>query len=203
MADAGLHVVACGRKPPRQRRSARCCDICAVGQTVAAHDLCSKLRPYLKRFDLTVADRDGIDAEGRPSMGENFKKDIATVQPRVLLVAPLSGHFSTLQRATVRTMLPDNDVFITDWHNARDVPLTAGRFGIDEYTDHLINFLEVMGPGAHGLAVCQPCVSVLTGRGDGASRQSGAAALDDADGRADRHADQSDQGQRARQEVLD
>ncbi len=91
----------------------------------------------------------------------HFKKDIATVQPRVLLVAPLSGHFSTLLRATVRTMLPDHDVFITDWHNARDVPLTAGRFGIDEYTDHLIKFLETMGPGSHILAVCQPCVAVL------------------------------------------
>jgi poly(3-hydroxybutyrate) depolymerase len=92
----------------------------------------------------------------------HFKKDIATTQPRVLLVAPLSGHFSTLLRATVRTMLPDHDVFITDWHNARDIALTAGRFGVDEYTDHLIKFLEAMGPGAHVLAVCQPCVSVLS-----------------------------------------
>ncbi len=91
----------------------------------------------------------------------HFKKDIATVQPRVLVVAPLSGHFSTLLRATVRTILPDHDVFITDWHNARDVPLTAGRFGMDEYTDHLIKFLETMGPGSHVLAVCQPCVAVL------------------------------------------
>jgi polyhydroxyalkanoate depolymerase len=91
----------------------------------------------------------------------HFKKDIATVQPRVLLVAPLSGHFSTLLRATVRTMLPEHDVFITDWHNARDVPLMAGRFGMDEYTDHLIKFLEVMGSGSHVLAVCQPCVAVL------------------------------------------
>src|SRR5580700_2523076 len=72
-----------------------------------------------------------------------------------------SGHFSTLLRATVRTMLPEHDVYITDWHNARDVPLTAGRFGFDEYIDHLIKFLEVMGPGTHVLAVCQPCVAVL------------------------------------------
>jgi poly(3-hydroxybutyrate) depolymerase len=92
----------------------------------------------------------------------HFRKDIATAQPRVLLVAPLSGHFATLLRATVRTMLPDHDVFITDWHNARDVPLTAGRFGVDEYVDHLIKFIEVMGPGAHVLAVCQPCVAVLS-----------------------------------------
>jgi polyhydroxyalkanoate depolymerase len=91
----------------------------------------------------------------------HFKKDIAATQPRVLLVAPLSGHFSTLLRATVRTMLPEHDIFITDWHNARDVPLTAGRFGFDEYTDHVIKFLEVIGPGAHVLAVCQPCVAVL------------------------------------------
>jgi poly(3-hydroxybutyrate) depolymerase len=91
----------------------------------------------------------------------HFKKDIAAAQPRVLLVAPLSGHFSTLLRATVRTLLPEHDVFVTDWHNARDIPLTAGRFGVDEYTDQLIKFLTVLGPGAHILAVCQPCVAVL------------------------------------------
>jgi poly(3-hydroxybutyrate) depolymerase len=91
----------------------------------------------------------------------HFRKDVAVTQPRILMVAPLSGHFATLLRATVRTMLPEHDVFITDWHNARDVPLTAGRFGVDEYVDHLIKFLEVMGPGAHMLAVCQPCVAAL------------------------------------------
>jgi polyhydroxyalkanoate depolymerase len=91
----------------------------------------------------------------------HFKKDIAAAQPRVLLVAPLSGHFATLLRATVRTLLPDHDVFITDWHNARDAPLTAGRFGVDEYVEHLIKFLEVIGQGAHVIAVCQPCVAAL------------------------------------------
>jgi len=91
----------------------------------------------------------------------HFKKDIAAAQPRVLMVAPLSGHFSTLLRATVQTMLPEHDVYITDWHNARDVPLTAGRFGFDEYIEHLIKFLDLMGPGTHVLAVCQPCVAVL------------------------------------------
>jgi len=91
----------------------------------------------------------------------HFKKDTAMTQPRVLLVAPLSGHFSTLLRATVRTMLPEHDVFITDWHNARDIPLTAGRFGFEEYIEHVIKFLEVMGPGGHVVAVCQPCVAVL------------------------------------------
>jgi polyhydroxyalkanoate depolymerase len=91
----------------------------------------------------------------------HFKKDVAQAQPRVLLVAPLSGHFATLLRSTVRTMLPEHDVYITDWHNARDVPTHAGRFGFDDYADHLIRFLEAIGPGAHMLAVCQPCVAAL------------------------------------------
>src|SRR6478672_1558761 len=90
-----------------------------------------------------------------------FAKDTDAVQPRVLLVAPLSGHFATLLRETVRTMLPEHDVHITDWHNARDVPLGAGRFGLDEYTEHLMRFLEVMGPGSHMMAICQPCVPAL------------------------------------------
>ena len=90
-----------------------------------------------------------------------FRKDVAAEQPRVLLVAPLSGHFATLLRNTVRTMLPEHDVYITDWHNGRDAPLSAGRFGFDDYVKHLIKFLEVIGPGAHIVAVCQPCVATL------------------------------------------
>ncbi|GGC66475.1 poly(3-hydroxybutyrate) depolymerase [Chelatococcus reniformis] len=91
----------------------------------------------------------------------HFKKDIEAAQPRVMIVAPLSGHFATLLRSTVRTMLPDHDVYITDWHNARDVSLADGRFGFEEYVDHLIQFLEHLGPGAHVVAVCQPCVQAL------------------------------------------
>ena len=90
-----------------------------------------------------------------------FKKDIDIPQPRVLVVAPLSGHFATLLRNTVRTLLPDHDVYITDWHNARDVPLEAGAFGFDDYVDYLIKFMEKLGPGAHLVAVCQPCVQAL------------------------------------------
>jgi poly(3-hydroxybutyrate) depolymerase len=108
-----------------------------------------------------VAVREEVAAQTPFGTLLHFKKDTAVTQPRVLMVAPLSGHFSTLLRATVRTMLPDHDVYITDWHNARDVPLTAGRFGFDEYIDHLIKFLEVLGPGTHLLAVCQPCVAAL------------------------------------------
>ncbi|MBS7544623.1 polyhydroxyalkanoate depolymerase [Ancylobacter oerskovii] len=91
----------------------------------------------------------------------HFRKDIDQKQPRVLVVAPLSGHFATLLQGTVKTLLPENDVYVTDWHNARDVPLAAGRFGFDDYVEHVIRFLEAVGPGAHALAVCQPCVQVL------------------------------------------
>ncbi|MFC3675215.1 polyhydroxyalkanoate depolymerase [Ferrovibrio xuzhouensis] len=91
----------------------------------------------------------------------HFKKDTDVAQPRVMVVAPLSGHFATLLRGTVETLLQDHDVYITDWHNARDVPLSAGRFGVEEYIEHLIDFLHVLGPDAHVVAVCQPCVQAL------------------------------------------
>ena len=90
-----------------------------------------------------------------------FRKATATRQPKVLVVAPLSGHFATLLRGTVRRLLADHDVYLTDWHNGRDVPVEAGRFGFDEHVDHMIRFIERMGPGGHVLAVCQPCVQVL------------------------------------------
>jgi polyhydroxyalkanoate depolymerase len=82
-------------------------------------------------------------------------------QPKVLIVPGLAGHFATLVRGTVSTMLADHDVYVADWHNARDVPLAAGRFGLDEYIEHLISFLEEIGPGAHLLSVCQPAVASI------------------------------------------
>jgi polyhydroxyalkanoate depolymerase len=91
----------------------------------------------------------------------HFKKETNVEQPRVLLVAPMAGHFPTLLRHTAQTMLADHDVFITDWTSARDVPLSAGRFGIDEYIEHTIRFFEKIGPEAHVVAVCQPCAALL------------------------------------------
>ena len=91
----------------------------------------------------------------------HFKREGVQDQPRVLIVAPMSGHFATLLRETVRTMLADHDVYITDWHNARDVQLEAGRFGLDEYTEYVMNFLGIIGPGTHLMAICQPCVAAL------------------------------------------
>jgi len=91
----------------------------------------------------------------------HFAKETALPGPAVLMVAPLSGHFATLVRETVRTMLPEHDVYLTDWHNARDVPAEHGRFGLDDYIEHLIDFLHVIGPGGHLIAVCQPCPPAL------------------------------------------
>jgi poly(3-hydroxybutyrate) depolymerase len=94
----------------------------------------------------------------------HFKKDLpasAPAQPPVLLVAPLSGHFATLLRETVRTLLQDHDVYITDWHNARDVALRNGPFGLDDYISHMMRFMKAVGPGVHVVAVCQPCVAAL------------------------------------------
>ncbi|WP_439115424.1 polyhydroxyalkanoate depolymerase [Hydrogenophaga sp.] len=82
-------------------------------------------------------------------------------QPKVLLVAPLSGHFATLLRETARTLLQDHEVFITDWHNARDVSLLHGGFSLDDYISYMIAFTEAVGEGCHMVAVCQPCVAAL------------------------------------------
>jgi len=83
------------------------------------------------------------------------------VLPPVLLVAPLSGHFATLLRDTVRTFLQDHDVYITDWHNARDVSVRHGDFDLDDHIGYLMRFVATIGPGCHVVAVCQPCVAAL------------------------------------------
>jgi poly(3-hydroxybutyrate) depolymerase len=91
----------------------------------------------------------------------HFVKEGTPRGPAMLVVAPLSGHFATLLRATVRTMLLDHDVYVTDWHNARDVPLDGGDLGLDDVVDHLIRFSEALGPGGHMMSVCQPCPVAL------------------------------------------
>lgn len=82
-------------------------------------------------------------------------------QPKVLLAAPLSGHFATLLRETAKTLLQDHEVYITDWHNARDVSLAHGGFSLDDYISYLIRFTEAVGKYSHMVAVCQPCVAAL------------------------------------------
>lgn len=90
-----------------------------------------------------------------------FEREGTRDDPKLLLVAPLSGHFPTLLRGTVAALLPDHDVYITDWADAREVPLSEGAFDLDDYIDTIIGFLRRLGPDTHVVAVCQPSVPVL------------------------------------------
>ncbi len=81
--------------------------------------------------------------------------------PKVLIVAPMSGHYATLLRGTVAAMLPEHEVYITDWADAREVPLFEGRFDLDSFIDYLIEFVHTLGPDTHMIAVCQPAVPAL------------------------------------------
>ncbi len=142
-----------------------------LGNLTAAWELISRAtlthtRPPFGIETVRVGNRDVPVTEERLAVTPfgtllHFKKDVEEAQPKVLVVAPLSGHFATLLRNTVQTLLADHDVCITDWHNARDIGLSAGVFGFDDYTDHLIQWLRYMGPEAHIVAVCQPCVQAL------------------------------------------
>ncbi len=104
-----------------------------------------------------------------------FAKDVADPGPRVLVVAPMSGHFATRLRGTIAALLPDHDVHVTDWADARDIPPLAGPFGLDDMVAHVMACLEALGPGAHLLAVSQPAAAVLAaaalmGEGDNPAR---------------------------------
>lgn len=114
---------------------------CVEGQTVAVEEVAVVRHPFCTLL--------------------RFKKDIDIEQPRLLVVAPLSGHFATLLRGTIETLLPEHDVYITDWINARNVPLLYGRFDLDDYIELIMSFMRELGPELHVLAVCQPSVPVL------------------------------------------
>ncbi|MDR5652190.1 polyhydroxyalkanoate depolymerase [Ruixingdingia sedimenti] len=85
----------------------------------------------------------------------------APMRRRVLLVAPMSGHYATLLRSTAQSLLPDCEVYVTDWHNARDVPVSLGKFDIEDYTLYLVDFLRELGPDTHVIAICQPAPLAL------------------------------------------
>jgi len=92
----------------------------------------------------------------------HFNAQGRTPRPRrVLLVAPMSGHYATLLRSTVISLLPDCEVYITDWHNARDIPASKGKFDIEDYTLYLVDFMRFLGPDTHVIAVCQPAPLTL------------------------------------------
>ncbi|MDJ1007933.1 MAG: polyhydroxyalkanoate depolymerase [Paracoccaceae bacterium] len=80
---------------------------------------------------------------------------------RILLIAPMSGHYATLLRSTVQSLLPDADVWVTDWHNARDIPVSRGKFDIEDYTEYLVDFMRHMGPNTNVIAICQPAPLAL------------------------------------------
>lgn len=90
-----------------------------------------------------------------------FVRRRAPMARKVLLVAPMSGHYATLLRSTVSSLLPDADVYVTDWHNARDIPVSAGKFDIEDYTLYLVDFMRELGPDTHVIAVCQPAPLTL------------------------------------------
>lgn len=105
----------------------------------------------------------------------HFERDRSVIgrryDPKVLIVAPLSGHYATLLRGTVKAMLAEHDVYITDWVDARNVPLSLGRFDLDSFIDYVIDFVHFLGPNTHVIAVCQPAVPVLAATAIMASRE--------------------------------
>jgi poly(3-hydroxybutyrate) depolymerase len=135
----------------------------ASGLDVFAHASASRGKPD---FGFTTVEVDGKTVPVteeivlRKPFGQlkRFRRAGVSGQPRLLIVAPMSGHYATLLRGTVERMLPGHDVYITDWRDAKLVPLEDGSFDLDDYVDYLIEFLEKIGPGAHLLAVCQPSV---------------------------------------------
>jgi poly(3-hydroxybutyrate) depolymerase len=133
---------------------------------VFAHAAAPRGKPA---FNLPTTEIDGVDVpivealEARKTFGQlrHFLRKGREGDPKLLIVAPMSGHFATLLRGTVARLLPNHNIYITDWADARDVPLDDGTFDLDDYVDYLTGWLEYIGPGAHMLAVCQPSVPCL------------------------------------------
>lgn len=144
-----------------------------VGRFVAA--ACDQFEHVTRRygkpkFNLQNTEIDGATVPieehivDRKTFGQlkHFKRlNVERNDPKLLIVAPLSGHYATLLRSTVEAMLPDHEVYISDWRDARNVPIYEGTFDFDDYIDYVIRFLEHIGPNTHVMAVCQPCVPVL------------------------------------------
>jgi len=136
----------------------------AASLDVFAHASAPRGKPPFDIFDTTVGGkllpvREEIVARKPFGQLKHFVKVGGPEgQPKLLIVAPMSGHFATLLRGTVERMLPGHEVFITDWQDAKLVALERGKFDLDDYIDYLVEFLTVMGPGSHMLAVCQPSV---------------------------------------------
>ena len=115
----------------------------------------------------TIIDGKKVDIDIEPVVEKpfchltHFKRKTKRKDPQVLIVAPVSGHYATLLRGTVEALLPHHDVYITEWIDARQVPLAAGKFDLDDYVTYLREFMSLLGPKTHIMAVCQPAVPVL------------------------------------------
>ena len=138
-------------------------NVVASALEVFAHAAAPRGKPAFGLDRTTVDGRDVAVTEEivvAKAFGQlkRFRREGVEGGPKLLIVAPMSGHYATLLRGTVERMLPVADVHITDWADAKLVPTDAGKFDLDDYIDYLIEFLEVMGPGSHMLAVCQPSV---------------------------------------------
>jgi len=122
-------------------------------------------------LDTTIIDGEEVAIEERVVASKPFCKLLHFVRgevlvakrndPKVLVIAPMSGHYATLLRGTVAAMLPEHDVYVTDWMDARDVPLYEGGFDLDDFIDYIIEFIQAIGPGTNVIAVCQPAVPAL------------------------------------------
>ena len=143
-----------------------------VRDAAAAMELFSHARMLHKRPDFRISSVlvDGAPVAVREEVVAShpfcnllhFRKDVLPEgEPTVLVVAPLSGHFATLLRGTVETLLADHNVYLTDWRNARDVPLLHGRFDLDDFVELVVRFVRLLGPRIHIMAVCQPSVPVF------------------------------------------
>src|SRR5689334_3434409 len=139
--------------------------IACVGDTLAR-----ATRRYPKvPFGIDRAEVDGRSVAVRETVAletpfcdlVRFEREVLRNDPKVLLVAPLSGQHATVLRDTVTRLVPGHDVYVTDWVDARTIPLSAGRFGLDDYIDLVQRFLRHIGPDVHVIAVCQPAVPVL------------------------------------------
>jgi poly(3-hydroxybutyrate) depolymerase len=143
----------------------------------ASYDLLYRLGKHYEKpeFGIESATVDGVEVPVHQVVASeksfcrllHFERDLSGLapsrraDPRVLVVSPLSGHHSTLLRDTVRALLPHHDLYVTDWTDARMVPLSQGPFYLDDYVDYVIEFLDLIGPGSHVISVCQPTVPVL------------------------------------------
>jgi len=137
--------------------------VVASALEVFAHASAPRGKPAFGLDHTVVGDREVAVREEivlRRPFGQlkHFVREGVEGSPKLLIVAPMSGHYATLLRGTVERLLPGHDVYITDWRDAKHVPLEDGDFAFDDYVDYLIAFLEAIGPGAHMLAVCQPSV---------------------------------------------